>query len=323
MAYSIKYIENCPEEMTDISPLYNQDLLNGERVILVCGKETANRYISHEIRMINSPADAASTDAPLMMLCVGGNIAMAAIECAYALYAGRCQVYGEYDGLYTTNPLESQQARRIEKIDYDEVIEVSTVDYNKVDASMVEIAKKRGIAIHILSYSRPQGQGTVIKEVLSLGTSVVKGVMKEPEICIVSLMDIPDVPGAAYRIFQIVSDAGVVVDMISLPASDYGSQDISFTINKEDKHIVKKILEEKQEDLGFSKMILKDNVAKISVVGSGVQGSKGVAASVFKILYENDINLRLISTSEIKISVIVDKSKADLAVHKIHEVFIK
>lgn len=323
MAYVIKYIGNCAVKSADITPLYVSDIERGDRVILVCEKDTAGQYLSPDIKMINSPIDAANNDSHLMMLCTAGDAMQLAVECAYALYTGQCQVYIENDGLYTADPAGSRQAQRIDKIDYDEVVEVCTSEYNDVNSAMVETAKKRGIALHILSYLHPEKPGSVIKEVLSLGSSIIKGVIKEPEICIVSLVDIPDVPGIAYHIFQAVSDAGVVVDMISLPASDYGSQDISFTINKRDKHTVNRILSARQEELGFSKLVIKDNMAKISVVGSGVQNGKGVAATVFRILYENNISLRLISTSEIKISVIVDKACADLAVHKIHQVFIK
>ncbi len=323
MAYVIKYIGNCARKSVDIGPLYRQDIAGGDRVILVCEKQTAAQYYSDDIKIINSPIDAPATDAQLMMLCVENDAMQYTVECAYALYTGMCQVYVENDGLFTSDPANSPLAQRIEKIDYDEVMEVCTSPFNSVNSAMVEKAKKRGVALHILSYNNPQGKGTVIKEVLGLGTSMVKGVIKEPEICIVSLVDIPDVTGIAYNIFKTVSDAGIVVDMISLPASDYGSQDISFTINKGDKHLVRRVLEEKQAQLGYSKLFVKDNVAKISVVGSGVQSGKGVAATVFGILYENNISLHLISTSEIKISVIVDKSQADLAVHKIHNVFIK
>ena len=323
MAYVVKYIENCPRDFTELSRLYQHDVLSGDRVILVCEKSSARRYLAEGIKLINSPADATVNNSPVMLLCGDGNSSLLAIECAHSLYAGRCQVYSAIDGLYTADPKNNREARKIEKIDYDEVVEISTGGFNNVDSTMVETAKKYGVAIHLLSCYNPEDGGTIIKEVLSLGSSAVKGVIKEPEICVVSLMDIPDIPGTAYRIFREVSQADVVVDMISLPASDYGSQDISFTINKKDKLTVRNILSEKQEELGFSKLALKDNVAKISVVGSGVQGGKGIAATVFKILYENNINLHLISTSEIKISVIVDKSCADLAVHKIHEVFIK
>ncbi len=323
MAYVIKYIGNCARKSVAIEPLYRKDIDNGDRVILVCEKHTAGQYCNNDIKRINSPMDAPATDAQLMMLCIENDAMQYAVECAYALYTGVCQVYVENDGLFTSDPTVNPEARRIEKIDYDEVVEVCTSSFNSINPAMVEAAKKRGIALHVLSYNHSDGQGTLIKEVLSLGTSVVKGVIKEPEICVVSLVDIPDVTGIAYNIFKSVSDAGVLVDMISLPASDYGSQDISFTINKRDKHTVRKVLEERQAELGFSKLFIKDNVAKISVVGSGVQSGKGVAATVFGILYENNISLHLISTSEIKISVIVDKAQADLAVHKIHQVFIK
>lgn len=323
MAYVIKYIGNCAARNIDIRPLYQLDIASDDRIILVCEKDRAAQYIRGDIKVINSPVDAPATDAQIMILCPKSDAMRYAVECAYALYTGVCQIYMENDGLFTSDPTSGAMAQRIEKIDYDEVIEVCTSPFNNLNPAIVEKAKKRGVALHVLSYKRPRGKGTVIKEVLGLGTSMVKGIIKEPEICIVSLTDIPDVTGIAYRIFKTVSDAGIVVDMISLPASDYGSQDISFTVNKRDKHLVKKVLEEKQGDLGFSKLFIKDNMAKISVVGSGVQSGKGVAATVFGILSENNIGLHLISTSEIKISVIVDKGKADLAVHKIHNVFIK
>jgi len=202
------------------------------------------------------------------------------------------------------------------------VLEICSCGYSAVDTSMIELAKKYGVVLQLLSYENPQGKGTYIREVMSLGGAVIKGVIKEPDICIITLTDIPDVVGISYHIFQAVSDAGVVVDIISLPASSHGKRDISFTVRKEDKRKAEKILKEKQSELGYTGVYVNDNVAKISVVGGALQSSSGVAARVFKIFYENNINLRLISTSEIKIVVLVDKDMADTAVHKIHEVFI-
>ncbi len=323
MAYVIKYIGNRARENIDILPLYRPDINRGHRVILVCEKETGAQYYSPDIRLIDSPIDATGCDAKVMLLHADKNAEVLAVDAAFSLYTGECQVYIKNDGLYTADPQQSKYAQRIEKIDYDEVAEICTAGYNNVSNPMVEKAKKYGIALNMLSYHNPQGKGTVVKEVMGLGTRMVKGIIKEPDMCIVSLADIPDEIGISYRIFRAVSDGGVVVDMISLPASDYGRQDISFTIKKEYKLTAEKILKEKQRELGYSKIAIKDNVAKISVVGSGVQSGKGVAAQVFKILYENNINLRLISTSEIKISVIVDKKYADLAVQKIHDEFIK
>ncbi len=323
MAYLVKYIGNCAENNIDIRPLYRTDLENGHRVVLVCEKQGSAQYFGDETKLIESPVDATTTDAKLMLLRRDSNADILAVECAAALYAAECQIYIKNDGLYTADPAESRYAQRIDKIDYDEVAEVCTAGYNNVSNKMVEAAKKYGIALNLLSYNNPDGKGTVIKEVLSFGSSIVKGIIKEPDICIVSLAGIPDEKGISYKIFRAVSDRGVNVDMISLPASDYGRQDISFTIQKEYKYKAEKILKEKQAELGYSKLSIRDNVAKISVVGSGVQSGRGVAARVFKVLYDNDINLRLISTSEIKICMIVDKSDRDLAVEKIHREFIK
>lgn len=323
MAYIVKYIGNCGKNGVDIRPLLSEDLQGGHKILLVCEKKYGARYYSDDVTVIDSVQDVANAKNPVMLLLTDKEAKAVAVDCATVLKAAECQVYIRYDGIYTADPAVTPYATKLEKIDYDEVIELCTSGYTGVDMLMVESAKKQGVQLHIRSFSDIQGKGTVIKEVMALGTSTVKGIIKEPDICIVSLRDIPDKPGASYFIFQAVSDAGVNVDMISLPASDYGRQDISFTIRKEDKLTVEKVLGEKQPELGFSNMFIKDNVAKISVVGSGVKTSKGVAATVFRILYENGINLRLISTSEIKIAVFVDKSSADLAVEKIHQYFIK
>ncbi len=323
MAFVVKYIGNCAKNNIDIRPLYRDDLKNGKRVILVCEKKGSAQYFGDDVRLIDSPIDATTCDSPLMLLRTDEDAAVLAVNCAHSLYAGRCQVYIKYDGLYTADPETSEYAQRIDKIDYDEAAEVCTSGYNYINHAMVETAKKYGVVLNLVSYLEPNGKGTRIKEVMSLESSAVKGIIKEPDMCIVSLAGIPDEKGISYKIFRAVSRRGVVVDMISLPASDYGRQDISFTIHKEYRRKAETVLQEKQAELGFERLSLKDNVTKISVVGSGVQTGIGVAAQVFKILYENDISLRLISTSEIKISMIVDKADADKAVARIHNGFIK
>ena len=323
MAFVVKYIGNCAKNSVDIRPLLTEDLQTGNKILLVCEKQYGARYYGDDITVIDSVQDVQGAKTSVMLLLTEKDARLLAVDCAAVLKAAECQVYIRYDGIYTADPAVTPYAARLEKIDYDEVIELCTSGYTGVDMQMVESAKKQGVQLNVRSFEQPQGKGTVIKEVMALGTTTVKGIIKEPDICIVSLRDIPDKPGSSYFIFQAVSDAGVNVDMISLPASDYGQQDISFTIHKEDKLTVEKVLKEKQAELGFSHISIKDNVAKISVVGSGVKTSKGVAATVFRILYENGINLRLISTSEIKIAVFVDKSSADLAVEKIHEYFIR
>ena len=322
MAYIVKYIDSCARNNIDIYTLCQRDLKLGNRVVLVCSEKYATMYTGDSVVPVNSAKAVKNCTAPLMLLTAEKSAGLAAVELSAALYAVECQLYIGYNGIFTSDPKVTDYANRLDRIDYDEVVELCHSGYTGVDMQVVEAAKKAGVILHVLPYNNPDGEGTIIKEVMAFGSATVKGIMKEPDICIVSLRDIPDVSGISYHIFQAVSDAGINVDMISLPASDYGRQDISFTIHKEDKDAAEKILKEKQAKLGYSDVIIKDDVAKISVVGSGVKTSKGVAARVFGILYKNGISLRLISTSEIKISVFVDKESADLAVQKIHNDFI-
>lgn len=322
MAFVVKYVDNCAENNADVFALCAEDLENDSRVVLVCAKEFAPRYYGTGIKILYNYTELSRCDDSIVLLVAGSRRREAAVECANALYGRECHVYIKNDGLFTADPSTNPFAKRIEKIDYDEVLEICSCGYNAISRDMVELAKKYGVEIHLKSYLLPSGKGTVIKEVLGMGSALVKGVIKEPNICIISLVDIPDIKGISYQIFQAISDAGIVVDIISLPASSYGKQDISFTISKQDKLKAERILKQKQNRLGFTQLVINDNVAKISVVGAALQSSRGVAASVFKILYENDISLRLINTSEIKISVVIDKELSDLAVQKIHEVFI-
>lgn len=323
MAYTVKYIDNCAKNGVDIYSLCHKDLKMGDRVVLVCSEKYGSLYTGDHVVPVRSAEDIKKSTAQIMLMTADEDADIAAVKCSAAIHATECQVYIRYNGIYTADPQVTSLSAHLDRIDYDEVIEMCNSGYIGVRLRAVEAAKKAGVILHMLPFDDPDAKGTTIKEVMAFGSATVKGIIKEPDICIVSLREIPDIPGISYRIFQAVSDADVNVDMISLPASDYGRQDISFTIHKEDKEKAYSILKEKQEELGYSQVVIQDNVAKISVLGSGVKTSKGVAARVFGILYENNINLRLISTSEIKINIFVDKADADLAVHKIHEYFIK
>ncbi len=322
MSYVVKYIGNCTKKNIDIKPLYVDDIENGERVVLVSEKANSAQYFSDEIKLIDNIVDVSSCDANVMLLRTEKNAMELAVECAATLYSTECQVYVEHDGLFTADPSVLEYAKRIEKIDYDEIGEICIGGYSGIDYTMIEAAKKFGVILHLLSYNKPNGKGTIIKEVLGSENEIIKGVIKDLDICIITLLDILDEKGVLYKIFQAISDAEIVVDIISLPVSHNGKQDLSFTVNRKDKFLAQKTLIEKQQELGFSSIVVDDNVAKISIVGAALQTSHGIAAKVFRILYENDINLKLITTSEIKIAFIVDKPTADLSVQKIHEVFI-
>ena len=322
MSFLVKYLAEG-NNADNILLWSQQDVENGNKVVLVCSKKYAEQHINAQIPVFDSLEDIKNSQHNISAICCENEAAVFAVDCASRLKAVECRVFTANDGIFSSDPDVDDYAVRLERIDYDEVIELCNSGYTNVDMDMVEKAKKLGVIIRVLSYNSTDGQGTIVKEVMSFGSGTVKGIIKEPDICIVSLRGIPDVAGISYHIFQAVSDAGVNVDMISLPASDYGRQDISFTIHKEDKVATRRVLKDKQAELGYSDVVIKDDVAKISVVGSGVKTNKGVAARVFGILYENNINLRFISTSEIKINVFVDKADADIAVQKIHQYFIQ
>ncbi|MEG1862423.1 MAG: ACT domain-containing protein [Oscillospiraceae bacterium] len=325
MACTVKYIGNCKNQNIDISTLYRKDVALGTKVVLVCETEDISQYLNDEITKVSGAEQVWQTENNPVLLSCPFDGRMLAIECAAYLGAGECQFFIQNDGFYSADPEELEIAKKLNKIDYDEVLEVCSSGYKALDGYMIELAKKHSVVIHLLSYNRPDVPGTVIKEVLGDTGMLIKGVIKDPNITIITLTDIPDRKGISYHIFKAISDADIVVDIILLPATGTkrDRQDISFTVGKNYKRTAEKVLREKQTELGFSDMVIDDNVAKVSVIGAGMQSSFGVATTLFKVLYENDINLRMINSSEIKIAVVIDKDQSDLAVHKIHEAFIK
>ena len=238
MAYVVKYIDNCAKNGIDIYPLLLKDLQMGNRIVLVCNEANVSLYTSDDIVPVKSVEEIKKISANIMLMSFEKNVAVSAVEYAEKLRAVECQVYIRYNGIFTADPSVTNIAVRLDRIDYDEVVELCQSGYTGVSMNMVEAAKKAGVVLHVLPFDDANAQGTIIKEVMAFGSATVKGIIKEPDICIVSLREIPDVSGISYHIFQAVSDADINVDMISLPASDYGRQDISFTIHKEDKESV-------------------------------------------------------------------------------------
>ncbi|MBR4035267.1 MAG: hypothetical protein IKJ05_00875, partial [Oscillospiraceae bacterium] len=192
MAYIVKYIGNCARNQIDIRPLIKEDILSGNKVVLVCEKQIGARYYADDITVISSVADIQTAKNPVMLLLTDKNAKIIAVETAAVIKASECQIYIRYDGIYTADPSVTQYATRLGKVDYDEVIELCTSGYTGIDMDMVEAAKKQGVVLNILSYNYLAGKGTIIKEVMAFGTATIKGIIKEPDICIVSLRDIPD-----------------------------------------------------------------------------------------------------------------------------------
>ena len=183
-----------------------------------------------------------------------------------------------------------------------------------------DLAKRNSVRLEVLSLS--DSEPTVIKEVSGVGEKIIKSMSKDTDINIVTLTEIPDKKGITYHIFKVLSDKDIYVDSIMLPAANHSQQDISFCIKGGDAKTVSDLLLAHRDSLQFRDIIINDNVAKISVMGAGFHTQKGIATRLLEVLYENDINIMTIFTSEVKISVIIDKTQADKAIRAIHKKLI-
>lgn len=321
MAYIVKYIDNALAENTEIDTLYRKDIKNGYKVLLVCSAEYRNVALKYNAKEIACSDDIKKSDGNLFVLFCAKNTIEISLDCAFVLRC-ECQIYIKYDGIFSADPAFTDFSHRIDKMDYDELLEMTVCGYKAIDTDIVEKARKNGIVLHFLSYKDEYGKGTVVKEVLGISGMTVKGIIKDPNMSIVSLIGVPDITGICYSIFNLISENDIVVDTISLPTAVRGKGEISFTVSRSDRIKCEKMLAENKDKIGFSGLFVDDDIAKVSVIGAALKTTKGVAAKVFKVLYENGIDVKLINTSEIKLTVFVNRKMSDIAVNKIHEMFI-
>lgn len=250
-----------------------------------------------------------------------GGSDMTAVALAKVLKAERCEIYTDVDGVYTADPRVVKDARKLKSISYDEMLELASLGAQVMQARSIEVASKFNIPIYVRSsFSKDKGtliskEGKAMEEVLVRGVTVSRGESK------VTVCDVPDKPGEASKLFERLAEAGVNVDMIIQNISRTGATDISFTVPHRDlartQEVVKQI---KKEIRAVSVKYVKD-IAKVSVVGIGMRSHSGVAAKMFKALASKNINIIMISTSEIKISCVIDKKNADKALRTIHTAF--
>ena len=244
-----------------------------------------------------------------------------AVALAAALHADLCQIYTDVDGIYTADPRVVPQAKKLSVIGFDEMLELSILGAQVLNNRSVELAKKYGVELEVLS-SLTRTPGTIVKEVVSVEGMLIKGVTKDVNVALFSLLGVPDEPGIAFKVFSLLNQKKINVDIILQAVGRDGTQDLSFTVALADKEVTDHILQENITRFKARSVIADDGVAKISIVGAGMQSYSGVASTMFEALYENNINIRMISTSEIKISVLIDKAEADKAVNAIHSAFI-
>ncbi len=243
-----------------------------------------------------------------------------AVALAAALHADRCQIFTDVEGVFTADPRKVKNAKKLNEITYDEMLELATLGAQVLNNRSVEMGKKYNVEIEVLS-SLKRVSGTIVKEVANMEKMLVRGVTKDTNVARISIIDLPDTPGIAFKIFSMLAAKNINVDIILQSVGREGSKDIAFTVSKDCEadalNIVKGLAE-----LQGKKIVSDDEIAKVSVVGAGMETHPGAAAMMFEALYEQDINIQMISTSEIKISVLIDKDEADKAVSAIHNKFI-
>jgi len=243
-----------------------------------------------------------------------------AVAIAAAMHADLCQIYTDVEGVYTADPRKVKNAQKLQYISYDEMLELATLGAQVLNNRSVEMAKKYNIELEVLS-SLTRAPGTIVKEAAKMEKMLISGVAKDTNVARISVVGVPDVPGLAFKMFSKLSSKNINVDIILQSIGRDGTKDISFTVAKDNMKDAVDAMEEYVAMVGGKSVSADDKVAKISIVGAGMESHAGVATKMFEALYDAQINIRMISTSEIKVSVLIDEKDADAAVSAIHSKF--
>ncbi len=244
-----------------------------------------------------------------------------AVAIAASLGANLCQIFTDVDGVYTADPRLVPNAHKLDEITYDEMLELATLGAQVLHNRSVEMAKHYNVNLEVLS-SFESKPGTKVKEVVKImEKSHISGIAKDKNIARLALVGLENTPGIAFKIFSLLAKNKVNVDIILQSIGRSDTKDISFTVAKGDMDLARKLLEENRDRIEFDHIDVSDNIAKVSIVGAGMINNPGVAAAMFEALFNAGININMISTSEIKVSVLVDSSDADRAVQVVHDRF--
>jgi aspartate kinase len=243
-----------------------------------------------------------------------------AVAIAAALNADKCEIYTDVDGVYTADPRIVKNARKLDEITYDEMLELAALGAKVLHHRSVEIAKKYNVELEVRS-SFNDSEGTIVREVCNVEKMLVSGVAGDKNVARISVIGIPDTPGKAFELFSLLAKNKISVDIILQSIGRDGTKDISFTVARSDLHDALKIIKENLERLGAKDVVYKEDVAKVSIVGAGMATNPGIAAMMFEAMYNAGINISMISTSEVKISVLIDEKYTEEAMNAIHERF--
>ena len=244
-----------------------------------------------------------------------------AVALTAALKADVCDIYTDVDGVYTTDPNICSNARRLDRITYDEMLEMARAGAKVLQPRSVELAKKFNVPVYVKSSFTDEGGTLVTREEKEMEKEVVSGVTYDRDQAKITVIHVPDRPGVAARLFMPLSEKNIVVDMIIQNASIQGHTDLTFTVSRKDIREATRIISEVVRDVGAEKLEVDDNVAKVSIIGVGMISHSGVAARMFDTLAREGINIMMISTSEIKVSCVVEAKYTELAVTVLHDAF--
>lgn len=299
MMYSTSTYGNARFKKVDTERIYHE--LESGKIVIVTGFQAVNKYDDYAT------------------LGRGGSDTTA-VALASVLHADQCEIYTDVDGVYTADPRVVKNARKLEAVTYDEMLELAAHGAKVLHNRSVEMAKKYGVQLVVRS-SLNENEGTIVKETVKMERMLVTGVAGEKDIVRISVIGIDDKPGVAFKIFNTLAKNKINIDIILQSIGREGTKDISFTVEESDLEAALNVLEEHKEALTIKEVKYKKDVAKVSVVGDGMMSNPGVAAQMFEALYNSRININMISTSEIRITVLIAESDLDKALNAVHEEF--
>ena len=243
-----------------------------------------------------------------------------AVAIAAALHADKCEIYTDVDGVYTADPRIVKDAKKLSEITYDEMLELASLGANVLHNRSVEMAKKYNVPLEVKS-SFEKVDGTVVKEVTSMEKMLIRGVTRDNDVARIAVIGVENTPGIAFRIFSALAKENINVDMILQSVGRNGKKDIAFTVTKAHKDETLKVIDGLKDILHYEEVNCRDDLSKVSIVGAGMVTNPGVAAKMFEALFAADINIHMIATSEIKVSVLIKVNNAERAVKVIHDKF--
>jgi aspartate kinase len=302
------------------------------------GMRTTSDYGSARIKRIDGDRIAAELDKRRIVLVAGfqgvnkyddvttlgrGGSDTTAVAIAAAIGADLCQIFTDVEGVYTCDPRKVKNARKLDEITYDEMLELASLGAQVLHNRSVEMAKRYAVKLEVLS-SFVRKPGTRVREVVNaMEQTKISGIAKDANVARIALLGLRDEPGVAFKVFRTLARAKINVDIILQSIGRDNTKDISFTVARGDMEAARSVLEGSRESIGFADMSVTDKVAKVSIVGAGMMSSSGIAALMFEALYDAKVNISMISTSEIKVSVLVDERDADRAMQYIHDKFFE